>query len=214
MTIFALLMVYRFTVDRETGRNRISAKSIMITFMGLVIFVIAIMLMPQTGIRGLDLLVLLVQSPGDLVQTTLSYRIVHNLVGFYGLLDSYLLGYGAGTFTIFGPELYASSNISDMLGLQGWYRTNMLPTIQTSPLAIFPVIFFEYGILGVIFVVFIFASVLSSDQPAKYVVAALLFMTWAQSFPAAYPLFWLLLGLHKNPHFSWPTSHGAAGSTR
>lgn len=203
MAVAVLVLVYQFSVDRQTGRNLISGKSIMITLAVFVVFVIGIMFMPQTGIRGLDLLVILVQTPGDLIQTTtLSYRIVHNMVGFYGLLESYLLGYGAGTFTVLGPELYYASTISDTLGLQGWYRSNMISTLHTSPLATFPVIFFEYGILGVIFVVYIFVAILRSDQPAKYVVAALLFMTWAQSFPVAYPMFWLLLGMHKNPHFS------------
>lgn len=214
MSIFALLVVYQFTVERRTGRTQISSKSLLITFAVIVALVTIIMFMPQTGIRGLDLMLILVQSPADLIQTTLSYRIVHNMVGVYGLVDSYLLGYGAGTFTVFGPELYSASNISETLGLQNWYMTNMLSTLRTSPLAIFPVIFFEYGIFGVLFVCFLFASVLNSGQPAKYVVAALLFLTWAQSFPAAYPLFWLLVGLHTNPHFSWPKSRIAAQDPR
>ncbi len=206
IAIAVILLLYQSTVDRQTGRNWISAKSLLITSAVFFAIFTVLMFIPQTGIRGVDLLITMVQSPGDLINTTLSYRIVHNLVGLYGLFESYLLGFGGGTFTVLGPELYAESNIADILGLQGWYLTNMIPTLQTSPLAIFPVVFFEYGVLGVLFVFYIFASVLRSQQPAKYVVAALLFITWTQSFPAAYPLFWLLLGLHKNPHFSLPTN--------
>lgn len=170
-----------------------------------VLFLVA-HIVPETGVRGIDLLVAAVQSPLDLVHTTLSYRIAHNMVGFYGMLDSNLLGHGAGTFTVMGVDVYNKHYIGDILGVQGWFRINIPNTLSESALAIFPVILFEYGLLGLIFLLFLFGTVLTSTVRFRYVIFALLFMTWAQSFPVAFPLFWLLLGLVQNKKFMVPNT--------
>jgi hypothetical protein len=128
------------------------------------------------------------------------------LVGFFGFIDSYFLGHGAGSFIIEGVETYYRHDIGGLLGVEGWYRFNIPQTLENSPLAIFPVILFEYGFLGLAFIIFIFFSVIRSKIYAKYVVAALLFLTWVQSFPAAFPLFWLLLGLIHNRAFAYRKS--------
>lgn len=157
---------------------------------------------PETGVRGIDLLVIAIQSPLDLLQTTLSYRIAHNLVGIYGMVDSNFLGHGAGTFTVRGVDVYDEYSIGIILGVQGWYQINIPNTLGESALAMFPVIIFEYGLIGLVFLLILFGSVLNSTVRFRYVVFALLSLTWAQSFPVAFPLFWLLLGLVQNQSFS------------
>ena len=85
----------------------------------------------------------------------------------------------------------------------------MVPTLETNASSTFALLIFEYGVFGIIFIFYIFVSIIRSDLQAKYVVATILFMTWLQSFPAAYPLFWLLLGLHTNTHFSTARMYSA-----
>lgn len=203
--LFSLVLlqaIYWATFDSRHQKNRISTNTIFLTLFILTFFILLIVSLPNTGIRGLDLMAQALQNPLMLIDTTLSYRLAHNLVGFFGFIDSNLLGWGAGSFTEKGIEVYSKFDISGLLGVQGWYRENIPLTLTTSPLAIFPVLIFEYGIFGLTFILYIFSSVFRSTIMAKYMVATLLFLTWAQSFPLAYPLFWLLLGLIRNADFA------------
>lgn len=161
----------------------------------------------STGIRGIDLLMSAIIDPRSLIDTTLSYRLAHNLVGVMGLIDSWFLGWGAGTFLVSGIEVYTKYEIGAFLGLQGWYAENVPATLSSNALAILPVLLFEYGIFGLLIVVAIAIQVLRSKHAYKYLVGVLLFLSWAQSFPVAYPLFWLLLGL-----LDWP-ERGSGKST-
>lgn len=204
--IFGLTVVLAVkAVSLNLSSHRISMLALKIIVFCLAIFFFASAianLVPDTGIRGVDLLISAVQSPSNLVDTTLSYRVAHNLVGLYGMLDSNFLGHGAGTFTVLGTGVYHEYFIGDIIGVQGWFRRNIPVTLSDSALAIFPVILFEYGLLGLVFLVYLFGTVLTSLVRFRGVIFSLLFMTWAQSFPVAFPLFWLLLGLVQNKSFS------------
>lgn len=202
--IFALtflIIIYLFTYNAQARKSWVSVSAVLLG--GFIVIGLAVLasLVAETGIRGIDLLLLALREPQALIDTTLSYRLAHNLVGIFGLVDSNLLGNGAGSFTIDGVKIYHDYGIQELLNVQGWYRENIPLTLNVSPLAIFPVILFEYGFMGLFFIFYIFHSVLTSTLPAKKLVAALLFLTWAQSFPVAFPLFWLILGLIHNPHF-------------
>lgn len=187
--------------DKKRMVNRMSKNGFFLgaaSTIGVFIFAFNV---PETGIRGLDLMSKAISNPYDLVNTTVSYRLSHNLVGFFGFWDSDMLGKGAGTFTILGTEVYHDYNIQGILGLDGWYKENVPKTISESPLATFPVIIFEYGLLGCAFLLVLFFGVIRSNVYVKYGVLFLLTMTWIQSFPIAYPLFWVLLGIVFNPNY-------------
>ncbi|CAH0349665.1 MAG: hypothetical protein WA085_20580 [Sphingobium sp.] len=161
----------------------------------------ALAVLPETGIRGIDLMATALKSPEALFNTTFSYRVVHNYVGILGIIDSRFAGFGAGAFIAEGPRLYAEYGLGRLFGLTGWYATNVPATLSVSPTAFFPVILLEYGIVGLIYIVVLFRGVGISRIPYKPICIAMMFMTWAQSFPAAYPPFWLLVGLAMNPSF-------------
>jgi hypothetical protein len=149
----------------------------------------------DTGVRGLDLLIEVLGNPKSLIDSTASYRLAHNLVGFYGLLDSKLLGFGAGSYLTSGIDVYREHNIGQLLGIAGWYAENMPVTLSSYALATFPVIIFEFGIFGVIYIAVISVKVFRANTRYKYAVGMLLFLTWSQGVPVAFPLFWILLGL-------------------
>ena len=52
-----------------------------------------------------------------------------------------------------------------------------------------------------VFILVVFWRILYSTMHYKYAVFALMILTWLQSFPIAYPMFWLLAGLAHNPRF-------------
>lgn len=199
-----VILVKAMTYNGSSGTSHLSLRTVILTIAVPFILIFAARLSPETGVRGIDLLITALLVPQELVQTTFSYRIAHNLVGLFGMLDSNLLGHGAGTFTVLGVDTYHRFFIGDLLGVQGWYQFNIPNTLQESALAIFPVILFEYGLLGLVFMIYLYSSVLTSNMRLKFVVVALLLMTWGQSFPVAFPLFWLLLGLAQNRDFQIP----------
>jgi hypothetical protein len=199
---FVIIIAIYFFFKKSNKKVVIQSVSrVLLVLVGLVLLLAMADLKPNTGFRGFDLLVVAVSNPAELIQTTFSYRVAHNLVGLLGFWDSSLLGFGAGSYTIEAVNIYNEYRVDQMLGVEGWYLSNIPNTLKESPLAIFPVILFEYGLLGAFFVVYIFRSVLHSEVDSKYAIFALLFLTWSQSFPVAYPLFWFLLGLIKNSQF-------------
>ena len=135
------------------------------------------------------------------MNTTVSYRVVHNVVGILGMYDSSFIGYGAGAFLAEGPRIYNDYNLGSVFGLTGWYAANVPATLSQSPVAFFPVILLEYGAIGLIYIVLLFGFAARSRAPLKTASLVMLFTTWAQSFPAAWPLFWLLLGMMLGPNF-------------
>lgn len=164
--------------------------------------------LPETGVRGVDLLTTLARSPGDLVDSTISYRVAHNIVGALGLYDSWGLGFGAGSFLIEAPRIYDLYNVGSMIGLTGYYAMNVPETLSQSPISFFAVIFLEFGVLGVAYIIVMFTSAAQSTIPLRAACLTMLFLAWAQSFPAAWPPFWVLLGVMLQPRRrNGPASH-------
>lgn len=167
-----------------------------------VVAYLTLLMIDETGMRGLDLLITAIQDPRQLVNTTFSYRLAHNLTGIYGFIDSSLIGYGAGSFVELGSTIYYKYRIGELIGVEGWYAANIPLTLDKSPLAFFPVIIFEYGVMGLAYCAIVFSKPLRSNVHLKLVIFVVLILTWGQSFPAAFPMFWILLGLCVNQNFS------------
>lgn len=154
-----------------------------------------------SGVRGVDLLSTSVQTPGELMDTTFSYRVAHNLVGYLGMLDSNLLGYGAGSFVTEAPAVYASHAVGSVLGLNSYYGSSVPATLSQSPVSQFAVIMLEFGVIGVVYVVVLFAFAIRSRVPFKTIAVVILALTWLNSFPVAWPPFWVLIAVMMSPHF-------------
>lgn len=196
-------IVLKITYDKKYHRNTLNFKNftIFVTFMIATIFLIGLASYQSFGIRGINLIFVALSDPTALADTTLSYRIAHNLVGIFGFLDSNLLGFGAGSFVEKGVEIYDKYNIDQMVGVTGWYASNIPYTLKESPLAMIPMLIFEYGLFGLAFLSYFFLILLQSKVAGKIVITMMFLLTLGQSFPLAYPLLWLLLGLINNPNY-------------
>jgi hypothetical protein len=172
-----------------------------LTVLAVSCFVIFLKLIPPGTIRGVDLLNTALQNPAELMGTTFSYRVIHLVVGFLGLVDSSFWGYGAGSFTSVAPDIYYDHRLGSVFGLVGHYAQEAPIKLGEAPLAQFALLFLEFGVIGVAYVSIIFGFAFRSRIPFKGVAVALLFMAWLQSFPAGWPLFWVVLGLMMSPNF-------------
>lgn len=152
-------------------------------------------------IRGVRLLTGFIADPASLLATSFSHRLIHNFVGVIGFFESYGLGYGGGAFQRVGPEIYADYSFTAMFSLTDYYKMAVLDSLRTVALGVFAQLFLEYGVFGLVFCVILFTNVARSNGTLKLACLALMFLTWFQSFPSAYPLFWLLIGIAQNPAF-------------
>ncbi|WP_395396251.1 hypothetical protein WBP07_20330 (plasmid) [Novosphingobium sp. BL-8A] len=199
---FAVLVLAGVHYLTQAGRpNGAMVARVLIGVMVAAALLLTIGSAPETGVRGLDLVILSLRSPVALLNTTLSYRIIHNVVGVLGMIDSNLMGYGAGSFVKVGGDIYLAYNLGKVFGLVGYYAAAVPLSLSGSPLAYFPVLFLEYGLAGLLFVILLFRTVARSGLLFTPLALAMMFMTWVQSFPAAYPPFWLLIGLSLNQRF-------------
>lgn len=189
-----------YLVSRRAGRYGTVGRNALLAAAAVAAFFVLISL-PQTDVRGVDLLSTSIKSPEDLMDSTASYRVVHNAVGVLGLVDSNFLGYGAGAYVSEAPVVYDRHDLGNYFGLTGYYANNVPATLSQSPVAYFAVILLEYGLLGVIYICLIFGFAARSQIPYRSIGVTLLAIAWAQSFPAAWPPFWVLLGLMVSPHF-------------
>jgi hypothetical protein len=155
----------------------------------------------SSGIRGIDLVSTAIRAPGDLMDTTASYRVAHSVVGFFGMLDSNLAGYGAGAFVNEATEVYHRHSVGNLLGLQGYYAYEVPAGLSNSPVSQFAVFMLDFGLIGVIYLVALGIFALRSRIPWKGIAVAVLFVAWFNSFPAGWPPFWLMIGIMMSPHF-------------
>lgn len=165
-----------------------------------------------SGVRGIDLLSTAIRSPGDLMDTTVSYRVAHNIVGLLGLVDSDFYGYGAGSFVSEAPGVYFRHELGSVLGLTGYYGDSVPATLSQSPVSQIAVIILEFGLVGVIYLIVLFTFAARSRIPYKTIAVAILGVTWLNSFPAGWPPFWVLIGIMMSPYFR-ARSEPAAGET-
>lgn len=169
-----------------------------------VIIVVIVILLPRDlieNVRGLRLLYAMFSEPLLLLKTSFAHRAVHNIVGFIAFFDSLGLGFGAGSFTTVGPGIYLDHGLSYTLDLTPWHVTAVLASLETAPLSVIAQLLTEHGVIGLAFMYFIFLRISKSNMHVKYAVISIMVLTWAQSFPIAYPMFWLLAGLAVNPVF-------------
>lgn len=200
--IITLAVIMGLVFARKIRKSNIMGRS----WFALVI-IIAIFAAYQMGralidIRGVQLLVLMVASPAELLDTSFAYRFIHNWVGAIGFFESYGIGFGAGSFTKVAPELYMRHGLATTFGLSGYYSTAVYETLARNPLGMLPMLLLEYGMVGVMYIGTIAFVLVRSKIPHKLPVGLLLLFTWLQSFPVAYPPFWLILGLCRNPQFA------------
>lgn len=154
------------------------------------------------SVRGVQLLSLLVTSPSTLVSTTtFSYRFISNVIGIIALFESYGLGYGAGAYTLIAPQIYLTHDLGTVWQLQDYYLVNVRNVLEIAPSGVFPVLFLESGLIGVALVIHLWRAVYRSTIPFGSAALVLMTLAWAQSFPVAWPPFWLLIGLSLNPQF-------------
>jgi len=170
-----------------------------------VALVVGVMLIPESvirNVRGLQLLFSVFSGLEFLFTTSFAHRSIHNIVSFISLLETYGLGHGAGSFSIVGPEIYDRYGLATQFGMSSWHQEAVRVTLGTGALAVTALLITEFGAVGIAFIVIMFAIVWNSRLPYRGAIMALMAMTWLQSFPAAYPMFWILVGLARNPVFS------------
>ena len=95
----------------------------------------------------------------------------------------------------------STHDVADAVRLAGRYDGTVPLSLTASPLAFFPVVLLEYGLAGLAYIFVLFRGVGLSRIPYKPLCLTMMFLTWLQSFPAAYPPFWLIVGLAMNPAF-------------
>lgn len=155
----------------------------------------------SSGVRGIDLLSTAIRSPAELMDTTVSYRVAHSLVGFFGLVDSNFAGFGAGAFVNEALGVYQRHSVGSLLGLQGYYAREIPAGLSNSPVSQFAVFMLDFGIMGVAYLVLLAIFALRSRIPLKAIAVAVLFIAWFNSFPAGWPPFWLMIGMMMSPYF-------------
>jgi hypothetical protein len=163
--------------------------------------VTVIILLPSQTVRGIDLLKTAIQDPIALMDTTSSYRVVHNVVGVFGLLDSDFWGYGAGSFGSEAVGVYYRHDLGNVFGIRGHYAENIPVTLGVSPASQFGLILLEFGVMGILYLTLLFGFAMRSRIPLKSVAIAILLLAWLGSFPIAWPLFWVMIGIMMSPHF-------------
>jgi hypothetical protein len=158
-------------------------------------------LLPSQTVRGIELLRLAIQNPIALMDTTTSYRVVHGVVGVFGIVDSDFWGYGAGSFQSEALAVYYRHNLGNVFGLRGHYAENVPASLHDTPSSQVAIILLEFGVVGVLYLVLVFSFAIRSRIPLKAVAVAVLFLAWLGSFPASWPPFWLVIGIMMSPHF-------------
>lgn len=156
----------------------------------------------EVTIRGFALLQTSLSDPSALLQTSFAHRIVHNLVAVIAFVSSAGLGFGAASFTVVAPEIYVNYRIPQALDLSSYYSAAVLETLGTNALSVTAQLLTEFGVVGLSLIALLVMRVARSRVRFKLAVGALLIFTWLQSFPAAYPPFWLLIGLVCNEDFT------------
>ena len=167
--------------------------------------IVGVLSLPQsviTNIRGLQLLFSVFSGFEFLFATSFAHRSIHNIVALISLFETYGLGHGAGSFTIVGPEIYDRYGLASQFGMSPWHQEATRVTLSSGALAVTALLITEFGVVGIAFITVMFSIVWNSRLPYRASILALMAMTWLQSFPAAYPMFWILVGLARNPNFS------------
>lgn len=176
------------------GRSLLAALMAMCT-------VTILSLLPSQTVRGIELLRLAIRDPIALMDTTTSYRVVHSVVGVFGIVDSGYWGFGAGSFGSEAVSVYYRHHLGNLFGLRGHYAANVPASLSNTPSSQVAIILLEFGVIGVLYLALVFGFAMRSRIPFKTIAVAVLVLAWLGSFPAAWPLFWVVIGLMMSPHF-------------
>lgn len=191
-----------------TARKRYAVWAVL--GLGAAVFTLA--MLPEHVIqntRGLHLLFSVFSGAEFLFTTSFAHRSIHNIVSWIALFESYGLGYGAGSFTTVAPDIYERYGLATQFGMSNWHQEAVRVTLGSGALAVTALLVTEFGVAGILFIAIVFLIVWNSRLPYRSAILALMAMTWLQSFPAAYPMFWILIGLARNPAFSPPPASTA-----
>lgn len=190
-----------YLATQRSSRYSQGTRYFLATLLALPVLLILQSLNSTSGVRGLDLILTTLRTPHELIDTTLSYRIAHNVVGVLGMLDSNLKGYGAGSFITEAPDIYVRHAVGRSLGLNDYYTSSVYATLSESPVSQFAVILLEFGLVGLVYLVVLYTFAFRSQIPYRPVAVGVLILAWLNSFPAAWPPFWVMIGIMMSPGF-------------
>lgn len=159
-------------------------------------------LLPVQRVRGVELFRLAVNDPVALMGTTTAYRVVHTIVGLFGIPDSGFLGYGAGSFKSEAPGIYNRHDLGSAFGLEGHYAINVPASLTNTPSSQVAIILVEFGLVGMLYLATIIIIAARSRIPFKGIAIAVLCLAWLGSFPASWPPFWVVIGIMMSPYFA------------
>jgi len=175
------------------------------TMTGLTLVIATFIFIPQELVentRGLQLINSLFSGDDVLFGTSFAHRSIHNIVAGIAFVESNGLGHGAGSFTDVAPAIYDQYQLAGKYGLSTWHQFAVRETLQNGALGVTALLLTEFGVFGILLIVVVFSTVVFSNIPFKWAIIALMAITWLQSFPAAYPMFWILIGLANHPTIS------------
>ena len=148
----------------------------------------------DSGLRVMDVLFNVVTDPSLILETSFAHRFVHLYVGVIAIMETSGLGFGAGSFTEYASDLFVAHNVSAQLSLNSYYSFAVWETLKESPVSMIGMLMFEYGVFGIVVVLFLITIPLRSTVQHKSYLSFMIFLTLFQSFPLSYPLMWVIIG--------------------
>jgi hypothetical protein len=146
-------------------------------------------------IRGFAILVDLIREPSSIMLTSFAHRFIHNVVGIIGFFDSNFLGFGAGTWSSKSVDVFELYRLDVIFDLNSYYSHAVVDSLSEAPLSNIGFMLFEYGVFGFIFCYLVFFNITKVNKEIYIPSLVLMLLTWLQSFPIAYPPFWMVVGL-------------------
>ena len=148
----------------------------------------------DTGLRVMDLLFYMMTDPSLILETSFAHRFVHLYVGVIAIIETGGFGFGAGSFTENASDLFVAHNLSAQLSLNSYYSVAVWETLKESPVSMIGMLMFEYGVFGIVVVLFLITIPLRSTLQHKSYLSFMIFLTLFQSFPLSYPAMWVVIG--------------------
>lgn len=187
-----LLLFAIYCVNARIKLGHILASSAAIGLVMILMFVFSNELM---NIRGFVIIVDLLNDYETIMLTSFAHRFIHNAVGFLAFIDSNLLGFGAGTWSFMAEEVFQIHRLDIVFSLNPYYSIAVADSLNQAPLSNIGFMLLEYGVFGLIFVYLIFYKLTKIETKLYIPALCIMLLTWLQSFPLAFPPFWMVIGL-------------------
>ena len=187
-----LLLSAIYCVNARIKLGHILASFAAIALVLILIFVFSNELM---NIRGVVIIVDLLNDYETIMLTSFAHRFIHNAVGFLAFVDSNLLGFGAGTWSFMAEEVFQIHRLDIVFSLNPYYSIAVADSLNQAPLSNIGFMLLEYGVFGLIFVYLIFYKLTKIEAKLYMPALCIMLLTWLQSFPLAFPPFWMVIGL-------------------